>query len=60
MSSNKPLPMESVASVPPNMDQQKPGGGLQFFRHFTREDLTPYDEIEWENRTVSITNEKAR
>ncbi|MEJ2246515.1 MAG: vitamin B12-dependent ribonucleotide reductase [Acidobacteriota bacterium] len=57
MSSNKPVPVESVSSVALNTDQQKPGGGLAFPRHFTKEDSTPYDEIEWEKRTTSITNE---
>ena len=57
MSSNKPLPVESVPSVALNADQQKPGGGLEFPRHFTKEESTPYDEIEWETRTTSITNE---
>jgi ribonucleoside-diphosphate reductase alpha chain len=57
MSSNKPLPMEGVASVPLNAEQQKPGGGLEFPRHFTNEGSSPYDEIEWETRTTSITNE---
>ena len=58
MSSNKPLPMESVASITMNNKElQKPSGGLEFSRHFTREGAIPYDEIEWEIRTTSITNE---
>ena len=58
MSSNKSLPMESVASVALPADSQKTGNGLEFVRHFTREGATPYDNIEWEIRTASITNEK--
>ena len=58
MSSNKSLPMESVASVALPADSQKTGNGLEFVRHFTREGSTPYDNIEWEIRTASITNEK--
>ena len=58
MSSNKPLPMESVASMAMNnKEQQMPGGGLEFPRHFTNEGGSPYDEVEWETRTTSITNE---
>ncbi len=58
MSGNKTLPMESVASGALAAEQQKAGDGLEFPRHFTREGSTPYDEIEWDMRSVSITNEK--
>jgi len=58
MSSNKSLPMESVASVALAAERQKACGGLEFPRHFTREGFSPYDEIEWETRSASITNEK--
>jgi ribonucleoside-diphosphate reductase alpha chain len=51
--------MESVASVAlaaePNA---KADGGLEFPRYFTREGSNPYQEIEWEFRSASITNEK--
>jgi ribonucleoside-diphosphate reductase alpha chain len=57
MSSNKTLPMESVASVALAAEKQ-PGGGLEFPRCFTREGSNPYDDIEWEKRTASIANEK--
>ncbi|MBN2320275.1 MAG: vitamin B12-dependent ribonucleotide reductase [Acidobacteria bacterium] len=50
--------MESVASIAMNnKGQQKPDGGIEFPRHFTKEGRTPYDEIEWETRTTSIMNE---
>ncbi len=58
MSSNKSLPMESVASVALAAERQKSSGGMEFPRHFTREGCNPYDEIEWEIRSASITNEK--
>jgi ribonucleoside-diphosphate reductase alpha chain len=58
MSSNKTLPMESVASVALAAEAQKASGGLEFARSFTRENSNPYEEIEWETRTASITNEK--
>jgi ribonucleoside-diphosphate reductase alpha chain len=58
MSSNKTLPMESVASVAMAAEPYKAGGGLEFSRYFTREGSSPYDEIEWETRNASISNEK--
>ncbi len=50
--------MENVASGALAAEQQKPRSGLEFPRHFTREGSTPYDEIEWDIRSVSISNEK--
>jgi ribonucleoside-diphosphate reductase alpha chain len=32
--------------------------GLKFTRHFTRTGVSPYDEVEWELRTASITDAK--
>src|ERR1700749_2657272 len=32
--------------------------GLKFPRHFTRTGVSPYDEVEWELRTASITDAK--
>ncbi len=58
MSSNKSLPMESVASVALAAERPNGGGGLEFARQFTREGCSPYEEIEWEIRSASITNEK--
>ncbi len=49
--------MESVASVAVTGKTQRARGGIELPRHFTREGSTPYDEIEWEIRTASITNE---
>ena len=43
-----------------------PGGdprtqkGLKIGRYFTRAGVDPYDEIEWEKRAASITNEKGK
>jgi ribonucleoside-diphosphate reductase alpha chain len=34
--------------------------GLKIDRYFTRKGISPYDEIEWEQRTASITNEKGK
>ena len=38
--------------------QAKTAPGLKFSRHFTRAGVSPYDEIEWELRTASITDAK--
>jgi ribonucleoside-diphosphate reductase alpha chain len=57
MSSNKTLPMERVASMAAAAERQN-GGGLEFSRYYSREETSPYDEIEWEIRSASITNEK--
>jgi ribonucleoside-diphosphate reductase alpha chain len=32
--------------------------GLTFTRRFTREGISPYDEVQWERRTASITDTK--
>src|SRR5262249_52738407 len=43
-----------------------PGGeprsqkGLKIARYFSRAGADPYDEIEWEQRSASITNEKGK
>jgi ribonucleoside-diphosphate reductase alpha chain len=34
--------------------------GLKVERYFTRAGLNPYDEIEWEQRAASITNERGK
>ncbi|HEY3705831.1 MAG TPA: vitamin B12-dependent ribonucleotide reductase [Terracidiphilus sp.] len=33
-------------------------GGLRFTRRFTRPGISPYDEVQWEKRTASITDSK--
>ena len=35
-----------------------PEGGLRFTRKYTRTGVDPYDELTWETRTSSITNER--
>ncbi len=43
-----------------NQERGKAKAGLQVERYFTRAGVHPYDEIEWEQRSASITNEKGR
>ena len=38
--------------------QQKAAPGLKFSRYFTRAGVSPYNEVEWEKRTASITDAK--
>src|SRR6202789_1127150 len=33
-------------------------GGLMFSRRFSKEGVSPYDELQWERRTASITDTK--
>ncbi len=59
MSSNKAIPAENRAPVAFTAEGANAGaGGIEFSRHFTREGVSPYDEIEWELRTATISNEK--
>src|SRR5437762_9980768 len=38
--------------------QQKKAAGLKFSRFFTKPSVSPYDEVEWDLRTASITDAK--
>ena len=38
----------------------EPKNGLKIERYFTRSGVSPYDEVEWEHRTATITNEKGK
>jgi ribonucleoside-diphosphate reductase alpha chain len=38
----------------------RPQSGLKIDRYFSRPGVSPYDEIEWEQRSASITNEKGK
>ncbi len=59
MSSNKAIPAENRAPVAFTSEGTPAGAtGIEFSRHFTREGVSPYDEIEWEPRTAVICNEK--
>jgi ribonucleoside-diphosphate reductase alpha chain len=60
MESNQALPSEKGASKRYAAEEHKKEAapGLEFQRHFTRKGVSPYDEIEWEIRTATISNEK--
>jgi ribonucleoside-diphosphate reductase alpha chain len=46
---------QTAASTPQTPRTQ---GGLTFSRRFTTEGVSPYDELQWELRTASITDQK--
>ena len=51
------MPVTEVA-VTGRMTGTGTGTGLRMERHFTREGIHPFDEVTWEKRTSSISNEK--
>src|ERR1041384_426036 len=56
MASMMPEAAESQNSRPETTSRT----GLKIPRYFTRTGVNPYDEVEWELRTASITNEKGK
>src|SRR5262245_26030912 len=47
-----------TTSTTESTSKQKTAPGLKFARTFTRAGVSPYDEVEWERRTASITDAK--
>ncbi|MDH3444170.1 MAG: vitamin B12-dependent ribonucleotide reductase, partial [Deltaproteobacteria bacterium] len=43
-----------------NQGPRRAKSGLKIDRYFSRPGVNPYDEIEWEQRSASITNEKGK
>jgi len=52
------LESTTVASATPVPAAAKKATGLTFRRFFTKPGVSPYDEVEWELRTASITDSK--
>ncbi len=52
--------MNEVRTQVPTAALQTPAtpGGLTFTRRFSKEGVSPYDELQWEKRTASITDTK--
>jgi len=48
----------STPATRPEAQPQSSAPGLKFSRYFTRTGVSPYDEVEWELRTASITDAK--
>ncbi len=40
------------------VDELRPTLGLEFSRNFTKPGRNPFDEVEWEQRTIEIRNDK--
>ena len=49
-----------VAEFDISSGQSKTGKGLKIGRYFSRPGVSPYDEIDWEQRAASIINEKGK
>src|SRR5215469_7347252 len=47
-----------TTSTTESTSKQRTAPGLKFARTFTRAGVSPYDEVEWEQRTASITDAK--
>ena len=45
-------------SAPATLSSSQTKGGLTFTRRFSTEGVSPYDEVQWEKRTASITDSK--
>jgi ribonucleoside-diphosphate reductase alpha chain len=59
MESNRALPSEKgISTRYPAEERKAAPAGVEFPRHYTRDGASPYDEIEWEIRTATISNEK--
>ena len=53
--------MPQITDIPSlNQTEPKPKSGIKVSRYFTRAGVNPYDEIDWEIRSASITNEKGK
>jgi len=50
----------SASELKVSPEQRKANTGVKVERYFTLAGVHPYDEIEWEQRSASITNEKGR
>src|SRR5580698_3258571 len=51
-----PLPASNATSSTANAAANYSRGGLTFTRRFSKAGLSPYDEVQWERRTASITD----
>jgi len=48
--------LKSTAALPGVPGELPRRGGLRFPRVFSRPNISPYDELQWENRTAAITD----
>ena len=52
--------MSQVSDLKASYEGVRGKTGLQVGRYFSRAGVEPYDEVEWELRSASITNEKGK
>src|SRR5215470_7440064 len=52
------ISIKTSTQAPRATTSAKNATGLKFPRYFTRTGVSPYDEVEWELRTASITDAK--
>jgi ribonucleoside-diphosphate reductase alpha chain len=55
-----PLQASNATSSPANAAANYSRGGLTFARRFSKAGLSPYDEVQWERRTASITDSSGK
>ena len=48
----------NVTAAAPTSTSKRNRNGLPWKRYFTRPGVAPFDEVQWETREASITNEK--
>ena len=53
---NEITPKTAAKSAAHHPAKRKAAPGLSFKRYFTKAGVSPYDEVEWERRTASITD----
>jgi len=49
---------QNIHSQPMAIEPDDTAPGIEFSRHFSREGIDPFDEVEWELRSAVIANEK--
>src|SRR6202020_3491597 len=47
-----------TSAATPQREQASSQGGIRVVRRFSRERVSPYDEVQWEKRTALITDSK--
>jgi ribonucleoside-diphosphate reductase alpha chain len=50
----------SALKVRDRISRTRKNNGLRFQHYFSREDVSPFDDIEWERRTAEITDDSGK
>ncbi len=59
-SSNAPTSTQIAPQTSTSSQNSAPRGGLTFARRFTKAGQSPYDDVQWEHRTASITDQTGK